>query len=88
MIFKFQMRFQNLIHKNAFEIARQAGELYDKFVGFVADMEKVKGSMDVTQKHYDDAFSKLNTGRGNIVSRLEKLKELGAKATKQIELDH
>jgi DNA recombination protein RmuC len=75
-------------NKNAFEIARQAGELYDKFVGFVADMEKVKGSMDVTQKHYDEAFSKLNTGRGNIVSRLEKLKELGAKATKQIELDH
>lgn len=75
-------------NKNAFEIARQAGELYDKFVGFVGDMEKVKGSMDVTQKHYDEAFSKLNTGRGNIVSRLEKLKELGAKATKQIELDH
>jgi DNA recombination protein RmuC len=75
-------------NKNAFEIARQAGELYDKFVGFVADMEKVKGSMDVTHKHYDEAFSKLNTGRGNIVSRLEKLKELGAKATKQIELDH
>jgi DNA recombination protein RmuC len=75
-------------NKNAFEIARQAGELYDKFVGFVSDLEKVKGSMDTTQKHYDEAFSKLHTGRGNIVSRLEKLKELGAKASKQIELDH
>lgn len=75
-------------NKNAFEIARQAGELYDKFVGFVGDMDKVKGSLDTTQKHYEEAFSKLNTGRGNIVSRLEKLKELGAKATKQIDLDH
>lgn len=74
-------------NKNAYEIARQAGELYDKFVGFVADMEKIKVSLGATTKHYDEAFSKLNEGRGNIVSRLEKIKELGAKASKQISLD-
>ncbi len=68
--------------RNAIEIARQGGALYDKFVGFVADLEKIGKNISATQNSYTDAMNKLQTGSGNLVSRVENLKKLGAKTTK------
>ncbi|MFT5667744.1 MAG: DNA recombination protein RmuC [Vicingaceae bacterium] len=70
--------------KNAQDIAEKAGNLYDKFVGFIKDMESIDKSLKDAQNHYNDAFNKLSTGRGNLVKRAEKLKELGAKASKSL----
>jgi DNA recombination protein RmuC len=71
--------------RNAIDIATKAGQLYDKFVGFVADLQKVGDSLDKSQKAYGDAMGKLTTGNGNLVNRVENLKKLGAKATKEID---
>ena len=68
--------------KNAIEIADESGKLYDKFAGFVNDLEKIGKSIDNSQKQYDDAMKKLKTGSGNLIGRVEKLKDMGAKATK------
>lgn len=70
--------------KNALEIARQGGELYDKFVGFVESLEKVGKSIDNATENYNEAYKKLSTGTGNLVNRTRKLQELGAKTTKQL----
>jgi DNA recombination protein RmuC len=70
--------------KNAQDIAEKAGNLYDKFVGFIKNMESIDKSLKDAQNHYNDAFNKLSTGRGNLVNRAEKLKELGAKASKSL----
>jgi DNA recombination protein RmuC len=70
--------------RNAMEIARQGGALYDKFAGFVTDMEKIGNNLRITQNSYKDAMSKLSEGRGNLVRSTEKLKELGAKTTKEL----
>jgi len=72
---------------NALEIARQGGALYDKFAAFVEDLEKVGKSIDDTQKVYLGTMKKLKEGRGNLMSRTEKLRELGAKATKRLALE-
>jgi len=71
--------------KNAIDIATKAGQLYDKFVGFIADLQKVGDGLDKSQKAYADAMNKLTTGSGNLVNRVETLKKLGAKATKNID---
>lgn len=65
--------------RNAQEIARLSGTLYDKFVGFAEDMEKIKTNIDRTSKSYDDAMRKMKEGNGNIIRTAEKIKELGAK---------
>ncbi|WP_047415572.1 DNA recombination protein RmuC [Cellulophaga sp. Hel_I_12] len=70
--------------RNAIEIARQAGALYDKFEGFVSDLLKVGKKMDEAKGEYKGAMNKLTEGRGNIVSSIEKLKKMGAKAKKSI----
>lgn len=70
--------------KNAIEIARQAGALYDKFEGFVGDLTKVGKKMDEAKTEYRGAMNKLVEGRGNIVTSIEKLKKMGAKAKKSI----
>jgi len=70
-------------NQNALEIANRAGALYDKFVSFVEDLEEVGGKLEAAQRSYDRAHNKLQTGRGNLISRTENLKKLGAKATKQ-----
>lgn len=70
--------------RNAMEIARQGGALYDKFVGFIADMERIGKSISSTQSTYNDAMNKLHTGSGNLVSRVESIKKLGAKTTKEL----
>ena len=70
--------------RNAIEIARQAGALYDKFEGFVGDLMKVGKKMDEAKTEYKGAMNKLVDGRGNIISSIEKLKKMGAKAKKSI----
>jgi DNA recombination protein RmuC len=70
--------------RNALEIAHQGGALYDKFVGFVEDMQKIGNSLATTQKTYNDAMGKLHTGSGNLVRRVEKLRKLGAKVSKEL----
>ncbi len=69
---------------NAREIARQGGALYDKFVGFVSDLEKVGDHISRSQRVWEDAKNKLSTGSGNLVRSAQKLKELGAKASKKL----
>ncbi|MDD5184401.1 MAG: DNA recombination protein RmuC [Paludibacter sp.] len=65
--------------KNAQEIARLSGALYDKFIGFTEDMVKIKSNIDRTSAAYDDAMKKMKDGSGNIIRTAEKIKELGAK---------
>ena len=71
-------------NKNAQEIARKAGALYDKFVNFVADLEDVGSRLDSVQTAYDRAHNKLISGKGNLVGRAERLRELGAKVSKAL----
>lgn len=70
--------------RNAVEIARQAGALYDKFEGFVGDLTRVGKKMDEAKEEYRGAMNKLVEGRGNILTSIEKLKKMGAKAKKSI----
>lgn len=70
--------------KNALEIARQSGAMYDKFVGFVEDMKRLDTQMQTTQKTYDQALNKLSEGKGNLISRAKNIVELGAKASKSL----
>ncbi|MEX0739786.1 MAG: DNA recombination protein RmuC [Pseudohongiella sp.] len=69
--------------RNAQDIARRAGALYDKFVSFVADMDDLGRKLDAGRRSYDAAMNKLQSGKGNLVSRTERLKVLGARASKQ-----
>jgi len=66
------------------EIARQGGALYDKFVGFISDMENIGKNLETTRKTHEQAMNKLHSGPGNLVRRAEKIKKLGAKATKEL----
>lgn len=70
--------------KNAIDIARKSGELYDKFVGFLEDLKSIGDKLQASQKSYEDALAKLSSGRGNIIRRTEELKEMGAKTTKAL----
>lgn len=70
--------------QNAIEIARQAGALYDKFEGFVQDLTGVGKKMDDAKKEYSSAMNKLVEGRGNLITSVEKLKKMGAKAKKAL----
>ena len=71
-------------NKNALEIANRAGALYDKFVLFATDLEDIGKRLDQTQESYDNAHKRLSSGRGNLVSRVEQLKTLGARASKNM----
>ena len=70
--------------ENALEIARQAGALYDKFEGFVADLVKIGKKMDEAKVEYQGAMNKLVDGKGNLITSVEKLKKMGAKAKKAL----
>ena len=72
-------------NKNAIEMGRLAGDLYDKFCGLYDDLGQVKKSMDKTQELFQATFNKLGSGRGNLIGRLEKIKELGAKTNKSLD---
>lgn len=70
--------------ENAVEIARQAGALYDKFEGFVSDLIKIGKKMDEAKVEYQGAMNKLVDGSGNLITRVENLKKMGAKAKKSL----
>ena len=70
--------------ENAIEIARQAGALYDKFEGFVSDLIKIGKKMDEAKIEYGNAMNKLVDGKGNLITSVEKLKKMGAKAKKAL----
>lgn len=70
---------------NALEIARQGGLLYDKFVGFVSSLEDVGRHLERSQNSYNQAFNQLKTGRGNLVTRAERLRDLGVASTKSLD---
>lgn len=71
-------------NKYALEIADRGGALYDKFVLFAESLEEVGQRIEQTQKSYNEAKSRLSEGSGNVLRQVEMLKELGAKATKQL----
>jgi DNA recombination protein RmuC len=70
--------------ENAFEIARQAGALYDKFEGFVGDLIKIGKKIDESKLEYGLAMNKLVEGKGNLITSVERLKKMGAKAKKTL----
>ncbi|MFN8843185.1 MAG: DNA recombination protein RmuC [Chryseotalea sp.] len=76
---------QDLQNKNALEIARQAGSLYDKFHALIEDLTKVGKSLESTQQQYKDSMNKLFEGKDNLIRKTERLRELGAKTTKQLD---
>jgi len=75
---------QDRQQKNAFEIAKRGGELYDKFVGIVDDLKTLGNRLESVNKVYIDIENKVSKGRGNLITQVEKLKELGAKADKTL----
>ena len=75
---------QDKANKNAIEIARQAGSLYDKFISFSEDLLKVGNNINSTKNIYDEAMKKLTDGKDNLVRKSERLRELGAKTSKTI----
>ena len=72
-------------NRNALEIARQSGLLYDKFKSFSDDLLKVGENLRTTKTNYDSAMNKLVAGKDNLVRKTERLRELGAKTTKVID---
>jgi len=79
--FMWQTDKQN---KNADEIARQAGKMYDKLAGFFNDLDKIESQLDKTKEGFSEVRKKLQTGPGNLIGRAEKLKALGVKSNKEI----
>ncbi|MDT8421073.1 MAG: DNA recombination protein RmuC [Desulfuromonadales bacterium] len=77
----WRYEYQN---RNALEIAQRAGDLYDKFVGFIEDLERIGESLERSKKIYDGAHNKLVSGRGNLINRAHGLLELGVKSKKQL----
>jgi len=73
-------------NENAEIISKKAADLYDKFYGFIKDIEEIGLNLNRTQKAYDRAFSKLSTGNGNLVKRSEEFLELGVKPKREITL--
>lgn len=71
-------------NKHALAIASEAGKMYDKFVGFVEEMEKMGSQLTTVQKTYEGSMKKLSLGNGNLIRRAEKIKQLGANANKSI----
>jgi DNA recombination protein RmuC len=71
-------------NQNALQIAEESGRLYDKFYGFVQELEKIGALLDKSQETYSEAMKKLSTGKGNLLSRAEKLKAMGINAKKDM----
>lgn len=72
-------------NENALLISKKAADLYDKFAGFVTDIETIGTNINRTQKAYDEAMKKLSSGKGNLLRRSEEFIELGVKAKKKID---
>ena len=74
-------------NRNAQEIAARAGKLYDKFVGFIEDLDSVRHALSKAQSELDQAYAKLTSGKGNLVRQTEQLRELGARHQKSLPAD-
>lgn len=74
-------------NKNAEEIADRAGKLFDKFVGFVEDMNTIGQRVEGTKKAWSDAMNKLSSGRGNLVRQADQMRVLGARTNKSLPVD-
>ncbi|MGE4073504.1 MAG: DNA recombination protein RmuC [Lysobacterales bacterium] len=74
-------------NRNAQEIAQRAGKLYDKFVGFIGDLDSVRLALSKAQSELDQAYAKLSAGKGNLVRQTEQLRELGARHQKSLPAD-
>ena len=72
-------------NKNVLQIAEESGKLYDKFVGFLKDIDDIEKSFERTTRQFGEIQKKLHSGSGNIVGKIEKIKKLGAKASKKID---
>lgn len=79
-----QMWRRDRQERNAQEIARQAGAMLDKLRGFLDDMDRIDKSLNDARNSWNDAFSKLTSGNGNLIGRAKRLGELGAKAKKAL----
>ena len=71
--------------ENVLKIADESGKLYDKFVGFLGDMKEIEKGIEKAQTSYLGAMNKLKTGKGSLVTRAEKIRQLGAKTKKKID---
>lgn len=74
--------------RNAIDIATESGKMYDKFVGFIDDMKSIEKSINNAQTSYNKAINKLYSGSGNLINKAQKLKEMGAKASKALQQEH
>ena len=83
----YQLWMRDKQTKNALKIADETGKLYDKFVNFVSDLEEVGKHIDKAGAVYEEAHKKLSAGKGNIISRVENIRELGVKTSKRLKLD-
>ncbi len=70
--------------RNVEEIARQSGALYDKFAGLLEDLQEIGSRLESTRKSYDKAMNKISTGKGNLLRRVEQIKQMGAETKKNI----
>ncbi|HBE03071.1 MAG: hypothetical protein A2096_13735 [Spirochaetes bacterium GWF1_41_5] len=66
------------------EIAKKAGDMYDKFAAFVEDLADIGSKIDASKNSYESAFNKLSAGKGNLISRAEAIRKLGARASKEL----
>ena len=77
----WRYEYQN---RNAQELVRRCTALYDKFVGFIVDLEEIGGHLKAAQSSYDDAYGKLASGKGNLIRQVERIRELGLKPSKPL----
>ena len=83
----YQLWMRDKQTKNALKIADETGKLYDKFANFVGDLEEVGRQIEKAGATYEEAYKKLSTGRGNILSRVESIRELGVKTAKKLKTE-
>ena len=91
LISVLKLMYQLWLHdkqtKNALKIADETGKLYDKFVNFVCDFEDIGKHLDKANSVYEAAFKKFSTGKGNLLSRVEGIRELGVKTAKRLKVE-
>ena len=91
LISVLKLMYQLWLHdkqtKNALKIADETGKLYDKFVNFVGDLEDIGKHLDKANSVYEEAFKKFSTGKGNLLSRVEGIRELGVKTAKRLKIE-
>ena len=83
----YQLWMRDKQTKNALKIADETGKLYDKFVGFVDDLEEINRHLGKASTAYEAAYNKLSTGRGNLISKIEGIRELGVTTAKRLKIE-